>query len=228
MPPKHISERDLGEDLARIADTMRIVAHHPPNWVTPPRNIYGWEEAVPDPDDPDAPTTRRRTFDGWVPVDSEHDGTVRLEDDQRWTFVPDLKLWLVRNYLLVEHQTRIVFTYTVDAPAGMRPMRHLSVQLVVPGRLGQGDLERVKVPLLQQQEPIVLTFFPAAALGVGVRAGMRAGDPWEVVDASMPRNIRAKHWKTPVVFDFGMDHDLGASAQPRPRVRLYGPGGEPV
>lgn len=242
---KPIRPKDLAESVPAIAEAARRVAHFAWNFIRPPRDIYGWEENVRAPDFggdgvTDLPVEPRyervrKACDGWVPRDMLQAGAdasrVHTEDGVEWVHVEDLQPYLVSRFLLTDSHTRVVFTYTVDVPhADGKAYRHLSVQIPVPGKVLQGELVAVQGTLLEQCEPICAAFLPAAALGVPVRAGMRAGEPWQVIDPDKPLNVRAAVWKTPVLFDFIMDHDLGSPVDdaPKRRVTLYGPDGSPV
>lgn len=240
---KSVRAEDLAEDLPTIAARMRRIAHLDWNWMAPPRNIYGWDVATHTVGslDPDAGTfgiaergMERRLCDGWIPADlmpgaAGPTGAPVEREGDRWVHVADLQPYLVSRYLLVESQTRLIITYTVDVPPNQRPWRHLSLQVTVPGQVLQGELLAIQDELLRAQEPIVLAFFPAAALGTSVRAGIRAGDAWQVIDPTKPVDIRAATWKTPILFDFVMDHGLDQQpTEPAKRVRLYGPNGQPL
>jgi hypothetical protein len=247
---KPISAADLGQQLPDIAARARLIAHNEWNWMLPPRDIFGWEETTTtyppsrigltddelvrlDPSEDRATYSRiRRACDGWVPVPLLLEGAERSKvtqvDGEPWCWVEDLEPYLVTRYLLVEHQSRAVFTYTVDVPPNAHPQRHLSIQIPVPGQLSQGELVRYQAALTQLYEPIVLEYFPAARLGVPVRTALRAGDAWPVVDPSLPRELRAQTWKTPVVFDFVQDHDPANATAPRRRATILGPDGNPL
>lgn len=241
----HIGERDLGEQLPAIAQRMRTIAQDRRNWMVPPRSISGWDETVctgytgsNDPhDEPvEGPNYSRvhRTCDGWVPSSLllEGDGAGAVDpsgaDADPWVLVPDLSRYLVARYLLVEHQTRMTITFTVDVPE-TRPLRHLSLQVTVPGQLTQGLVTGHEAELASMHEGIVLLFFPAAALGSGIGVGVRVGDAWQVIDPNKPKELRAQTWKTPVVFDYVLDHELEAiPIGPKRKVQLYGPDGRPL
>ena len=243
-----VRPEDLADWIPTLAARMRRVAHHPWNWMVPPRNIYGWTEtqvnvdSEPDPQSPSGTVEVRRRCDGWVPddiVQRDHRTAPAMqsriptyEPDAMWCAVDDLQPYLLHRYKLVDTQTRVILTYTVDNGPPEAPARHLSIQITVPGRLSQRAVDEYKDTLLSMQEGIVRAFFPAAAVGVGVRAGMRVGTPWEFRDPVLKDavGIKALSWKTPVVMDFVMDHDLAEPTPtgPRRKVQLYGPDGTPL
>lgn len=104
-------------------------------------------------------------------------------------------------------ETRIKYTYSVDVLADGRALRHLSMQISVPGEIHQGQLNQVKEHLATQLDGVGHTFFP---LDSSVGFNMRALAPIPVVDPTGERNV---HFRTPVSFHFTADHgrvDLGA------------------
>lgn len=229
----HVHALDLAEQIPDIARRMREIAHDSRNWIRAPRSIYGWSGPA-DPEQPELTAGRHYDCDGWVPVTLYQGGLVEGEEQVdaqgiRWIQVPDLSVYLVARYLLVEHQTRTTITYTVDVPQG-RPLRHLSLQVTVPGQLTQGQITDHESELAGMHEGLVLQFMPAAALGMGIRVSVRVGDPWPVVDPEKPLAIRVQTWKTPVCFDYVLDHELVEAPGPGPkrRVQLFGPDGRPL
>ena len=108
-------------------------------------------------------------------------------------------------------ETRIRYTYSVDVLANGRAVRHLCVQISVPGQITQGEINLVKDHLAAQMDGIAKTFFP---LDTDVGFVARALAPIPVVDNTGERNV---HFRTPVGFHFTADHghvDVGAMAAP--------------
>lgn len=242
-PARPVNPEDLAQQLPGLAARMRRIAHHPWNAMRHPRNIYGWKERQvnvdlePDPQSPAGSVEVHRQCDGWVPMDlinardRSPDGVVcpEYEPGIAWYPVVDLEPYLLFRYKLVTNDTRVIITYTLDAgPPLDAPQRHLSVQMTVLGKISQGSADHYKDMLLNMQQGLVMTFFPAAALGTGVRAGLRVGTPWEFRDPRLGTGIKAVAWKTPIVLDFVMDHDLAEPEAPKRKVTLYGPNGSPV
>lgn len=251
-----MNAQDVAQQLPDVAARMHAIAHLEDNWIQVEQGDDLAGRRLPfEEDDPKHPgqkivVKRLVSRPGMVPF--RHllliDRGSALEraaaagapihpddpDDQDdLCLVPNLAAYLSYKYKLVSNDTRAAIVYTVDVvPPGMSvsgTQRHLSIQITVPGQVTQGELANVQDQLLAGLDGIVGVFLPAARLGVEVVAGARAGEPWEVVDPSKPIEIRAKTWKTPVVFDFMMSHELLVNREkPKKKVQLYGPNGQPV
>lgn len=233
--------RDVAEQLPGIAARMHRIAHLPENHILVRKgdNLSGVDipEEVDDEENPGQKKTVTRHYPrpGIVPCGDALEPHRRPRPDPvtgetrgpapLWVDVPDLTEYLVHRYKLVENDTRVTLIYTVDE-VDERVVRHFTIQLTVLGKIAQGELLAAQGGLLEALAPLVGVFLPAARLGVGVGTSARAGAPWPVVDGAMPVQLRAQGWKTPVVFDFVMDHDLKEpDAAPKTKARLYGPDG---
>jgi len=111
---------------------------------------------------------------------------------------------LVTRLKLPNWETQVKFCYSVDVRDG-RGVRHLSVQVSVPGYLTQGEVTGAAPQLLQLLDDPVRMFFPLAE---GIRYQITALAPIPVVDARQDPRNRNVHHRTPVVFHFLVDHGV--------------------
>lgn len=197
----------LSEIMGRVP-RMRKHAHEPRNFIDctldPPDSLYLKTGLVLDEDEE------------WV----DHQP---LLDELRFT-VKEGAHW----------ETKLTFCYTVDVVVLKRRvarMKHLSVQMSVPGQLTRGQLNAGGAEeFLQQLEPIIKLFFPLTP--EVATAAPRALDPIPVArdEDNMKRGNVV--FRTPILFDFFVDHDDPSrlfreqQAQAKPKVQLYGPRGE--
>ena len=111
---------------------------------------------------------------------------------------------LVTRLKLPNWETQVRFEYSVDVRNG-RGVRHLSVQLSVPGHLTQGEVNAAAPSLLPLFDAGVRMFFP---LVDNIRYQIVAAAPIPVVDARQAPRDRNVHHRTPVTFHFLVDHGV--------------------
>lgn len=238
-----VTERELAESLPAIAARMREIALLPRNHlrITEGDSLLGRVVVTTDEEGHKTRTRIRRS--GLVPVkhltedDQAKIDTASFRDESTLVEVPDLRRYLTYRYRLVEHRSVMSIIFAVEKGAGLTDLtpdgrseavRHLSLQFTVPGRIGRGEIVRHQEALAEANEWLVVEFLPAAKLGVPIAMKLASGEPWEVVDPDAPRAQRVLHYKTPVVMDFVMDHDLADRRKPQRKVQLFGPNGRPV
>ncbi len=242
-----MSETTIGQTMIDVAARQRRIAHYEPNHIQPGESIYGWnvQDPLPDeePDDDEDPrylpregqSYSRVTKAGWVRHDDAvelRDATMgvpeRMVDREPWVLVDDLVRYLVHRERLSDWETKLVFTYTCDVLPDGRTMRHLSVQMSVPGIVTTGELNVNQDLLLGNFEPIVKLYFP---MHPAVAASMRAAAPVPIVNNAQSKSDAVIHHRTPVLADFFVDHNANAvlpPPEPRKKVRLLGPDGRPL
>jgi hypothetical protein len=120
---------------------------------------------------------------------------------------------LVHRYKVPSAESIIVLTYAVDLVRegpNLRRLRHLQVQMSVPGVVKQGELNEPNVVkmLLELYQPIVKLFFP---LHDHIKHKLSASVPVPIVNGLDSRD--PVHHRTPVSAHFVVDmDDLGSVA----------------
>lgn len=126
--------------------------------------------------------------------------------------------FMVYRLKLPNWETAVKFSYSVDVREG-RGVRHLSVQVSVPGFLTQGEVTSSAPALLELLDAPVRMFFP---LVDDLRYHVTALAPVPIVDARVAAKDRNVHYRTPVAFHFLVDHGVvdeeEAAAMPPARV----------
>ena len=203
----------MSEIMGRVP-RMRKVAHNPRNYLDctqdPPESLY--------------------TKLGVVPGDDDADGNPTWEDHQ--PLREELRFTVKEG---AHWETKLTFCYTVDVVVLRRRvarMRHLSIQMSVPGALTRGQLNADVGPFMEQLDPVLKLFFPLAPKIAA--PSPRALDPVPVARTEEGMKQGNVVYRTPILFDFFVDHEdperlfREETQQKRKKVQLYGPRGEPL